>query len=461
MNAVGTDQAVDRASAPAPSARQAGVVVAACLGAMVTFFLITASVSSLGAIGADLRVRPQTLVWVPSSYTLMVASLVLIAGSLGDRWGRRRAFVAGTLVLAAAAIVVLVTDAFGGLVAGELLAGVGGALVLPNSLSIVSLAFDDPQRRTEAVTAWVASSGLGLAIGPLVAGWVLQHHDWRLTFVPVLVLSVLATGLALVLVTDSRHPEAELDPVGAVLGTVTIASLVYGVIRGSQAGYADLRALSAFVVAVVVAVTFVMVERRVRRPMLDVRLLAQSAFAAVVVVAAVALFGFTGLAIALVLHFEKSLQLDALATGWRLLPMFASYVVVAMTAGRLVRRTGFRVPLVAGLLLVAAGSAGLSTQLESSGYAWLWPLLVVIGAGIALVAAPSTAAAMAGVEPRDAGMAAGAVNAARQVGSVMGSSIVGSIAVGQGAERGMVVVAGTFAVAALLARLLVPGRTTS
>ncbi|MFY0405407.1 MFS transporter [Solicola sp. PLA-1-18] len=440
------------------SSREAGVLVAACLGAMVTFFLITASVSSLGAIGADLAVAPASLVWVPSSYTLVVASLILTAGSAGDRWGRRRAFVCGTLVLAAAAVLVLSTRTFGALLAGELLAGVGGALVLPNSLSIVSLTFADPHRRTEAITTWVASSGLGLAVGPLAAGWVLLHHDWRLTFVPVIVLSLLATGLALSLVTDSRHPDAELDFAGAVLGTVAIGGFVYGLVGGGQHGYDDPRSLTAFAAAAVAAAVFVDVERRVRRPMLDVRLLANPAFAAVMVVAGVALFGFTGLAITLVLHFESDLGLDALATGWRLLPLFLAYVVVAMAAGRLVRRAGFRVPLVAGLVLVAAASLGLASQVDAAGYLRVWPALIAIGAGIALVAAPSTAAAIAGVRPEEAGMAASAVNAARQVGSVMGSSFVGSVVVAHGVQLGVEVVAGVFAASAVLAALLVPAK---
>ncbi|NMN98337.1 MFS transporter [Antrihabitans stalactiti] len=402
-------------------------VIAMCIGSMVTFLQITASVSSLGAVGRALHVAPATLVWVPSAYTLAVAALVLSAGTLGNLFGRRRLFRLGAVVLALGAMVIVVADSLSMVITGQLVAGVGGALILPNSLAIVAASSPDPHRRTELITLWAASSGIGLAVGPIVSGILLDHLAWNYAFIPAVVLGAVAFGFTFGGVPESKQPATQLDPAGLLLGTAAIAALVYGLIEGGGAGYSNERVVVAWAVSLAALVAFVVVELRVDTPMLDVRLFRSASFATISVVAAVALFGFTGLAVVQVLFYERAQQLDALGAGVRVVVMFGAYVVVGAVAGRLVRFTGFVLPLAGGLLMGAAAALGLLTQSATTDFGAVWFWFVLFGAGVGLVAAPSTAAAMVSVDVARTGMASGAVNAARQIGSVLGSSTLGAV----------------------------------
>ncbi|WP_433128908.1 MFS transporter [Micromonospora sp. CA-240977] len=402
-------------------------LIAMCLGAMITFLQITATVSALTTIQQDLRVDPTTLIWVPSAYTLMVASVVLSAATLGSRYGRKRIFGAGVIAMIVGAAVVASAPTVAWVIVGQLVAGLGGALILPNSLAILGATFTDPHRRTEVITAWSAASGIGLAIGPLIAGTLLQHYRWHSVYLSTIVLGVITLVVAVVGVAESRPSAARLDVRGLLLGTVAIAAAVYAMIQGGRDGYASPVVLAAWIVALVALVGFVLVELRVSAPMLDVRLFRSASFSAVMVVAAVSLFGFTGVAILLVLFHERAQALSPLDTGWRMLVLFGAYVLAASGAGRAIRRTGFKAPITLGLVLGAVASFALATQGPTASFGHRWALLALFGAASGLVVAPATAAALASVVPAQAGMAAGAVNAARQVGSVLGSSLLGTL----------------------------------
>ncbi|WP_063794871.1 MFS transporter [Microbispora sp. ATCC PTA-5024] len=419
--------AATRGAAGVGARREALTLVAMCLGTMMTFLQITASVSALSALQSALHATPTQVVWIPSSYTLLVAALILSAGTLGNRYGRRRLFRAGVLVMAAGSLLAVAAGSTGGLIAAQAISGAGGALILPNSLALLGATFTDPHRRTEVVTAWAASSGIGLAVGPLLAGVLLEHYSWHAVFLSNPVLAVAAL-LATPAVAESRAPAAgRLDVAGLLLGTVTIAALIYALIQGGHDGYSSGPIVVLWAVAAVAAVAFVLAERRAAAPMLDIRLFRSGSFSAVMAVAAVSLFGFTGVALMMVLFYQRVQNLSALATGWRLLVMFGVYVVVASLAGRVIRRTGFKLPLALGLVIGGLACLGLAAQRPDSAFTHAWPLLAAFGAGCGLMAAPSTAAALVSVPAQSAGMASGAVNTFRQVGSVMGSSILGTL----------------------------------
>ncbi|MGW3609151.1 MULTISPECIES: MFS transporter [unclassified Micromonospora] len=423
------------ASAPAPTATarpsvrgsRAVTLIAMCLGAMITFLQITATVSALTTIQRDLGVDPTTLIWIPSAYTLVVASLVLSAATLGNRYGRRRMFAAGVIAMIVGGAVVAAAPTAAWVIAGQLVAGLGGALILPNSLAILGATFTDPHRRTEVITAWSAASGIGLAVGPLIAGTLLRHFHWHSVFLSTIVLGVVTLVVAAIGVAESRQGAGRLDVPGLLLGTIAIAAAVYAMIRGGRDGYTSPVVATTWIVSAAALVGFVLVELRTSAPMLDVRLFRSASFSAVMVVAAVSLFGFTGVAILLVLFHERAQALSPLDTGWRMLVLFGVYAVAAFAAGRAIRRTGFKAPLTAGLVLGALASFGLAAQGPTTPFDHRWPLLALFGAASALVVAPATAAALASVAPAQAGMASGAVNAARQVGSVLGSSLLGTL----------------------------------
>ncbi|SHI24916.1 MFS transporter [Streptomyces sp. 3214.6] len=260
--------------------RELLTLVAMCLGVMMTFLLITATISALSAIQADLHVSPSALIWIPSAYTLVVASLVLSAGTLGNLLGRKRMFCAGAVVMIAGGLLAATADTTAVVIAAQLISGLGGALILPNSLAILGSTFTDPQRRTEVITVWAAASGIGLAIGPLLAGVLLDHSSWHAVFVSNPVLGVITLLVAVPFATESLARGERLDVAGALLGTVTIAALVYALIQGGQDGYTAPPVMAAWIVTVVGAVAFVVVELRVAVPMLDVRLFASRSFSA-------------------------------------------------------------------------------------------------------------------------------------------------------------------------------------
>ncbi|MER5534841.1 MFS transporter [Streptomyces mirabilis] len=407
--------------------RELLTLVAMCLGVMMTFLLITATISALSAIQDDLHVSPSALIWIPSAYTLVVASLVLSAGTLGNLFGRKRMFCVGVVIMIGGGLLAATAETTTVVIAAQLVSGLGGALILPNSLAILGATFTDPHRRTEVITVWAASSGIGLAIGPLLAGVLLDHSDWHAVFVSNPVLGVITLLVAVPFATESLARGERLDMAGALLGTVTIAALVYALIQGGQDGYTAPPVLAAWLVAVFGAVAFVVVELRVAAPMLDVRLFTSRSFSAVMVIAAVSLFGFTGVAVLTVMFYNNVQHLNALDTSWRMLPLFGVYVVTAFLTGRVIRRTGFKAPLTLGLLLGALAVLGLATVGQDTPYSRVWPLFVLFGAASGLVIAPSTAAALVSVAPERAGMASGAVNTARQVGSVMGTALLGSL----------------------------------
>ncbi|GAA3135330.1 MFS transporter [Streptomyces echinatus] len=423
-----TDRHTDVRRSSDQSSRLAAAItlIAMCLGAMTTFLLITASVSAMSAIQDDLHVSPTGLVWIPSAYALLVACLVMSAGTVGNLYGRKRTFLTGAAIMIVGSLTVYAAHSVGGVIAGQLVSGLGGALILPNSLAILGAAFPDPHRRTEVVTAWAASSGIGLAAGPLIAGTLLDHFHWNTVFLSTAVLALVTMAVA-AFVTESRGPDGRLDIPGQILAVVGIAALVYALIEGGHDGYTSPSILTAWIIAVAALCGFVLVERAGRTPMLDMTLFRSASFSAVMFVGAVSLFGFTGMAILSVLFYERVQQLSALDVGWRLLAFFGVYVVVAYAAGRVIRRTGFKLPLTLGFLLGAGAAAGLTTLDPTTPYARVWWLYALFGAASGMVAAPSTAAALVSVSHERAGMASGAVNTFRQIGSVTGSSLLGAL----------------------------------
>jgi DHA2 family multidrug resistance protein-like MFS transporter len=238
----------------------------------------------------------------------------------------------------------------------------------------------------------------------------------------------LALLLAPVYVTESKHPTRKLDPAGLVLGTVMTASATYAIIQGGATGYTEAPIIAMYVVFAVSLLMFVRVELRHPDPMLDLRLFRSASFSAVMGVAAISVFGLVGVALLSVLYMERVGQVSPLNVGVRLLTLFGTFLLVTVVAARvLVRRVGFTLLLTAGLVFIGAGSLALLATDPSGGYGTMWPGLLVAGIGAGLLTAPSTAAAVNSVPPQQQGMASAAVNMARQLGTVLGPSVLGTI----------------------------------
>ncbi|HEX6523568.1 MAG TPA: MFS transporter [Streptosporangiaceae bacterium] len=413
--------------APVADRRRWWSLLVVCLGVMMAFVNVSSTISALTAIQGDLHPSPSTLVWITSAYSLVVVSLVMSAGTLADLVGRRRVFTGGAAIFAAASLLAFASHSPGMLITAQALMGVGGAAVLPSSLSIVSHSFTDPHERTSAISVWAACSGLGLAVGPLLAGLLLNHFSWHPVYLINVVIGVLAVVLAPLLVPESRHPSRRLDLSGVLLGTVVIASGTYAIIEGASVGYTAGQIVAMYIVSALALAGFIRVETRHSDPMLDLGLFRSRSFSAVMGLATVIMFGFVGIALISVLYMEDVRHLDALAAGVRLMVMFVGYMAVSSMAARIVRRVGFTLMLTAGLVLMGTGALALLATGPFDGFAAMWPGLLLAGIGSGLLVAPSTAAAVNSVPHLQAGMASSAVNMFRQLGSVLGPAVLGTI----------------------------------
>jgi MFS family permease len=402
-------------------------VVTACLGMMAAFLVITASIAILTPMAQALRTSSADEVWVASIYSMVVSCLVLTAATVGDVIGRRLVFAAGVFVLGLGSLVAALAADTGMVILGEAVMGIGGAMVLPNSLAIVTSLFVDPRERTAAVSTWAAVGGLGMAAGPIAGGVLLLWFSWRSVFIVTIIIAVFVLALVPFFIPDSRSPGRRLDPAGLVLGVLAIGALSYGVIRGGNAGYATTEILASFCVAALSAVAFVVVERNSSAPMLHLHLFANPSFSAANAAAFVAQFSFVGIAFAEVLYFEQVKRYSTLSLGIRLLTLTGTYVITSAVASRLVRWAGFKVVITGGLLLLGAGGFLLLAQGPSTSPTAISLVLALCAVGVGFVLPPATAVAVISVENHQGGMASGAINVSRQVGSALGAAILGTV----------------------------------
>jgi DHA2 family multidrug resistance protein-like MFS transporter len=258
-------------------------------------------------------------------------------------------------------------------------------------------------------------------------GLLLDHFSWHSIYLINVVIGGLVMILAPLLVFESKHPTRHLDPVGVTLCTVAIASATYAIIEGGSSGYTSGRIIAMYVVFAASFVAFVFAESRHHDPMLDLRLFRSPSYLTVMGVATATMFGFVGIALLAVLYMERVQQLSAIGTAVRLLAMFATFVIVSAFASRLIRRVGYTVMLATGLAAMGAGSLAILATGPATGYGDLWPGLLIAGIGAALLTAPSAAAAVNSVPRLQAGMASSSVNMFRQLGSVLGPSILGTL----------------------------------
>ncbi|PRY10829.1 DHA2 family methylenomycin A resistance protein-like MFS transporter/DHA2 family multidrug resistance protein-like MFS transporter [Kineococcus rhizosphaerae] len=396
----------------------------ACLGMTMSFLTITATTTALTSLAADLRLGPVGLVWTSSAYALALAALVLSSGAFGDLAGRRTVFQLGTAVMGAGAVVTATAGTPAAVITGEVVLGAGAALVVPNSLALVTGAFTDPRRRASAVGVWAACSGVGLAVGPLVAGALLDAFTWHAVFLVDVAVAVVVLAASPFVLPNPRVPGRGVDVPGTLLATVAVAGLVVTVVEAGRSGLAPVPVLAALG-TLLAAAGFVAVEKAQRRPVVRFGVFADRRTVAALLVAGVALFSFTGLALLTTLQLQRAQGLSPLASGVHLLPLMGAYVVVSSLAAAVVRRAGVRATLGAGLGATLVGVLVLHSTGAVRGPADAG--LVLVGAGLGLLIAPTTAVVVGGVPAELAGMAGSVVTTVRQVGAALGGSVLGTV----------------------------------
>ncbi|HEY1567034.1 MAG TPA: MFS transporter, partial [Solirubrobacteraceae bacterium] len=380
----------------------------AVLGSGIAFLDATVVNVALPAIGRDLHATTSTLQWILNGYTLTLAALILLGGSLGDRYGRRRVFVAGTGVFTIASLLCAVAPNAELLVAARLVQGVGGALLTPGSLAMVESGFR-PADRARAIGAWSGLGGVAGALGPLVGGVLVGAASWRAVFLINLPLGIFIVVMASRHLPETRDPAAtgRLDLRGAALAAVGLAGTTYALIQAPADG-ASLPVLVMAIGGGLALVAFLLAERRSANPMMPLSLFASRQFSAANAVTFVVFGALSGVFFLLVAFLQISLGYSPLAAGAASLPITALMLVGSAPAGALAQRIGPRIPLTVGPLITALGLV-LMTRIDpgDSYLASVLPAVLLFGLGLTLVVAPVTATVMAAADERHSGIASG------------------------------------------------------
>lgn len=403
-------------------------LVALCLGyAMITMDATVVN-TALPAIGRDLSAPVSGLQWVTAGYTLVFACLLLPAGSLGDRLGARRVFLTGLVVFTAASAVCGLAPTLPVLVAARVAQGAGAALGLPTSLALINAMYSGREQRARAIGIWGGLSGFAAGLGPVLGGVLTNWVGWPAIFavnVPIGVAAFFLTRHHVV--APAPEPGTRGDLPGAVLSVLAVAALAFGLIEAAPLGWTAPAVLSAFAVAVAAGAAFVLTERHHPSPMLPPRLFADRGFSGPVLVGAAINTGFYGELFLLALYFHDVRHFSPLLTGLAMLPQAGIAAVASALGGRHTARVGARPVMLIGLVVGAAGLAALLLAGESTPY-WVLVLpLLAVGFGTAYTMPAATAATMEAVPPHQAGIASGALNASRQLGSTLGVAVFGTV----------------------------------
>ncbi|GIF15664.1 DHA2 family efflux MFS transporter permease subunit [Actinoplanes teichomyceticus] len=416
-------------SRSAPEASGRGLLLTfICIGIFMVYLDSTIVNVALPEIQRDLSTDITQLQWIIDAYALAVACLLLTAGTLGDIFGRKRIFMGGLVVFLVASILCALAPDFEFLLAARILQGAAGSVMIPVSLALVSVTFPEPAARARAIGIWAGIGGLALAAGPVLGGLLVDNVGWPAIFwvnVPfgVLAFVVLARRLG-----ESRAPgRRRADVVGQVLFVLAMVALVYGLIEASSRGWGDTLILSSFAVAVVALIAFVAWELRQPDPMLPMNLFRSPVLVVAGAVNFLGLFGLYGSIFLLTLYLQQINGLSTTATGVRFLALNVAIMVFSYVASVLAAKTGPKLPIVIGSVASAAGLLQLARLEPGTSFAAYWWALALLGAGVSLVGAPATVALLSSVRPEQAGTASGVSNTFRQVGSVFGVAITGTL----------------------------------
>jgi EmrB/QacA subfamily drug resistance transporter len=383
---------------------------------------------ALPSIQRTLHTTPETLQWTIDAYVLTFAVLILLGGKLGDRYGRKRMFLVGLgiFTLASAACAQATTDTQ--LVAFRAIQGAGAALLNPLSLSILVAAFPRKQLPT-AIGIWAGVSALGLSVGPLAGGFLVERVSWSAVFWVNVPIGAIAALVCLWAVTESRDERhRHLDVVGTALVTTGLFVLVVGLIGTTSDGWTSTHTLGLLTAGAVLMALFLTWEHRNAEPMVPLRFFLRPAFSTSSTVSLLVGFAFIGVLYLIVLYFQNDMGYSTLQAGLRTLPLTLTQALTAANAGRLDRMLGARAKMTVGMLLLSAGLFGLAQIQVTTSYSAIWPFQVLLGLGMGLVMPAVAAAGMAAVDPEQSGIASGVINASRQVGGALGIAVLGSIA---------------------------------
>ncbi|WP_229813489.1 MFS transporter [Lentzea flava] len=415
--------------APRPGRRNKAIVLTICCFSLFIVGLDNTVVNlALPTIQHDLHADVSELQWTLDAYMLAVASLVVLSGSTGDRFGRRRTFLAGLTTFGLGSLLCSIAPNAGLLIAFRAVQGAGGSLMTPSALSIISSVFTNPRDRVRAIGVWSSVTGFSMAIGPLAGGLLVDVAGWRSIFWLNVPLVIIVAGLSRIFTPESMALRpGRFDPVGQILVVVALTSLTFGIIEGRVIGWGSPVIVTCLALAGVTTAALIAYERRRHEPLLELRFFASIPFSGATLIAVWSFCAWSGFIFINALYLQNVRGLSPFHAGLLTLPVAAMVVVSSPIAGRIVARRGPRLPLVvSGLGIALAGL--LLTQITahtSTGY--LLAAYALFGIGFGFVNAPITNAAVTGMPQAQAGMAAAVATASRQVGACLGVAVLGSV----------------------------------
>ena len=413
-----------------PATGDAGLILGTlCLAALILNLDTTIVNVALPTLVRQLGATTAGLQWVVDAYNLVFAALVLAAGSLGDRLGRKGVLLAGLGVFGAASLAGAFATTTGELIAARAVMGLGAAMMFPATLSLLTNVFTERRQRAAAIGLWGASAGVGVALGPIAGGWLLERFWWGSIFLFMVPAAALVAVLAAWRVPTSRDPRTpRLDLRGLVLSATGMGLIVYGAIQAPGWGWASPVTIGVLAAGAAVLGLLVAAERVTASPMIDVGLFRNPRFTAASGAVAIAFFALLGFIFLVTQYFQVIHGYSPLSTGVRLLPVAASVAVASAVGTRLAVPVGNKIIVGSGLGLVCAALAWISTASQATPYAILAAQMVVFGTGMGMTQSPATEAIM-GAVPKEKGGIASAVNGStRLFGGTLGVAVIGSVA---------------------------------
>ncbi len=398
-----------------------------CLSLLIVTLDNTVLNVALPTLVRDLGATSTNLQWIVDAYVLVFAGLLLVSGSVADRFGRKWTFIAGLVVFAGCSTWAAFSGSVGMLIAARASMGVGGALIMPSTLALITNMYTDPRERQRAFGLWAATTGAGVALGPIIGGLLLAHFSWGSVFLINVPIGAVALALAFPFIPNSKNPKAgRPDLLGALLSISGLGLALWAIIDAPVHGWSSRTVIGAGIAGVAVLVCFAVWERFASQPMLRLSFFRNREFSVAVLSLSMVMFGLFGALFVLTQFLQFDLGYTALQTGVRLLPAAGSIILVAPFASLLDRAFGAKVVVGGGLLLIAGGLWEISGATVATTYVGTIAGMIMLGVGVALVIPSVTAAVMGSLPADHTGIGAATNNAFLQVGGALGVAVIGS-----------------------------------
>lgn len=405
------------------------ILAVTCLAVFVTVLDGTIVNVALPTLTVDLGATNRQLQWIVDAYLLVFTGLLLAAGGLGDKYGRKRMLIAGLVVFGATSAYAGSVDTANTLIAGRALMGIGAAMIFPATLAIITNVFTDPAERAKAIGVWSAVSGMAVAFGPIVGGWLLERYWWGSVFFINVPITIIVAVAAWRLIPESReHDAPRLDLPGVFLSIAAITALVFTIIEAPEWGWTDPTTIGGFVLAAVLLATFVWWELRTPSPMLPVGIFRNLRFSAASVAVTSAFFALFGFVFLITQYFQLVRGYGPFEAGLRTLPVAIAIAVASVMAPRIVERVGTTNVVRVGLALLGSAFVWIAFRVEVDTSYWeIVGQMVVLGAGLGATTAPATESIMGSLSADKAGIGSAVNDTTRELGGTLGVAVIGSV----------------------------------